>query len=116
MMSEEGSDDGIVLLMFGGLVRDDFPWLYEILVEAYREIRAGDAKAGQKAIERLRRVTKVMGRGPFMDEMLGDGSKEAHMMMRELPMILDHFLHRFERRRLKGASESETDQPQVSSE
>lgn len=116
MASEEGGDDAIVLLMVGGLVRDDFPWLYEILVEAYREVREGDAKAGQKAIERVRRVTKVMGRGPFMEDMLGGGSKEAHMMMMELPRMLDHFLHRFERRRLKGASESETDEPQASDE
>lgn len=116
MVSEEGGDDAIVLLMVGGLVRDDFPWLYEILVEAYREVREGDTKASQKAIERVRRVTKVIGRGPFMDEMLGGGSKEAHMMMMELPRMLDHFLHRFERRRLKGASESENDQQQVSSE
>lgn len=76
-----------------------------MLVEVYREGRGGDTKAGQKAIERLRRVTKAMGRGPFMEEMLGGGSKEAHMMMMELPMMLDHFLHRFERRRLKGTSE-----------
>jgi hypothetical protein len=116
MVSEEGGDEAIVLLMVGGLVRDDFPWLYEILVEAYREVRAGDTKASQKAIERVRRVTKVIGRGPFMDEMLGGGSKEAHMMMMELPRMLDHFLHRFERRRLKGASEPENDQEQSSIE
>jgi hypothetical protein len=108
MVSEEG-DDPISLLMFGGLFRDDFPWLYEVLVEAYRDVRDGDAKAAQKAIERLRRVTRVMGRGPFMEEMLGGSSKEAHMMMMELPMMLDHFLHRFERRRLKGAQESDSE-------
>jgi hypothetical protein len=34
--------------------------------------------------------------------MIGDGSKEAHMMMTELPMMLDHFSHRFERRRLNA--------------
>ena len=28
-----------------------------------------------------------------MDEM-GFGSKEAHMMMRELPMLIDHQIHR----------------------
>jgi hypothetical protein len=107
-VSEEG-DDPISLLVFGGLFRDDFPWLYEILIEAYREVRDGDAKAAQKAIERLRRVTRAMGRDPFMEEMMGPSSKEAHMMMMELPMMLDHFLHRFEKRRLKGAPESESE-------
>ena len=115
MVSEEG-DDPISLLMFGGLFREDFPWLYEVLVEAYREVHGGDAKAAQKAIERLRRVTRFMSRGPFMEEMLGGSSKEAHMMMMELPMMLDHFLHRFERRRLKGVPESETDESEAPAE
>src|SRR6185312_1941426 len=116
MVSDEGRDDAISLLMFSGLFRDDFPWLYEVLVEAYRDVRDGDAKAAQKAIERLRRVTRVMGRGPFMEEMLGGSSKEAHMMMMELPMMLDHFLHRFERRRLKGTPDAEGDESTSSAE
>jgi hypothetical protein len=108
MMASEEGDDPISLLMFGGLLRDDFPWLYEIVVEAYREIRAGDEKAAQKAIERVRRIMKAFGRGPFMEEFAG--SKEAHMMMMELPMMLDHFLHRFESRRLKGKPDTNADE------
>lgn len=115
MVSEEG-DDPISLLMFGGLLRDDFPWLYEILVEVYREVRDGDVKATQKAIERLRRVTRAMGRGPLMEEMAGGSSKESHMIMMELPMMLDHFLRRFESRRLKGAPDVEGDEPDTSTE
>jgi hypothetical protein len=92
--------------MFGGLLRDDFPWLYEVIIEVYREVRDGDSKTAQRAIERLRRVMKSLGRGPFMEEFAGP-SKEAHMLMMELPMMFDHFLHRFEARRLKGATDSE---------
>jgi hypothetical protein len=103
MVSEEG-DDPISLLMFGGLLKDDYPWLYEVLIEAYREVRDGDAKAAQRAIERLRRVTKALARGPFVEEFLGP-SKEGHMIMMELPMMLDHFLHRFEARRLRSIEE-----------
>lgn len=103
MVSEEG-DDPISLLMFGGLLKDDFPWLYEVLIEAYREVRDGDAKEAQRAIERLRRVTKALGRGPFMEELFGL-SKESHMIMMELPMMLDHFLHRFEARRVKSTED-----------
>jgi hypothetical protein len=108
MVSEEG-DDPISLLMFGGLLRDDFPWLYEIIIEVYREVRDGDDKDAQRAIDRLRRVTRALGRGPFMEEFIG-GSKEAHMMMMEMPMMLDHFLHRFETRRLRGGSEPSKDE------
>ncbi|HXT51719.1 MAG TPA: toll/interleukin-1 receptor domain-containing protein [Thermoanaerobaculia bacterium] len=113
MVSEEG-DDPISLLMFGGLLKDDFPWLYEILIEAYREVRDGNPQDAQKAIERLRRVTRTLGRGPLMEEFFGS-SKEAHMVMTELPMVLDHFLHRFEARRLK-ASESDVAEPDKASE
>lgn len=113
MVSDEGNDP-VSLLMFGGLFRDDFPWLYEILVEVYREVRDGDAKGAQKAIERLRRVTRAMGHHPFMDEiMMGSRDKESHMIMMELPMMLDHFLRRFERRQLKGSPDSETDESET---
>lgn len=115
MVSEEG-DDPISLLMFGALLRDDFPWLYEIIMEAYREVRDGDLRAAHRAIERLRGVAKMMRRGPFLEEFAG-ASEEAHMMMMELPMMLDHFLHRFEARRTRGTGEmSRTDDSKGSSE
>ena len=100
MLSEEG-DDPISLLMFAGLVRDDFPWVAEVITEAYREIRDGDLKSSQRAIERLRRFFKNIGRRDFMMEFAGP-SKEAHMMAMEMPRMLDHFIHRFEMRRLNA--------------
>lgn len=116
MVSEEANDP-VSLLMFGGFFREDFPWLYEILMNAYRDIRDGDSKAAQKAIDRLRRVTRAMGHHPMMDEMIMGrrGDKETHMLMRELPMMLDHFLSRFERRQLKGANEPEVEDEENSS-
>lgn len=97
MVAEEG-DDPIALLVFGSMMRDDLPWLYELIVEVYREVRGGDVKAAQRAIERLRRMTKMLHRGPFMEE-FGGGSKEVHMMIAELPSMLDHLLHRVESNR-----------------
>ncbi|MEO5363467.1 MAG: toll/interleukin-1 receptor domain-containing protein [Magnetococcus sp. DMHC-8] len=99
MVSDE-SDDPVILLVLASFLRDDFPWFYEIIIEAYREVRDGDHMAGQRTVERLHRVTRAFGRGPFMKEFSGS-SKEAHMMMMELPMILDRFLHRFTARRSK---------------
>jgi hypothetical protein len=98
MISEEG-DDPISLLMLAGVLRDDFPWLAEVMAEAYREIRDGDMKSSQRAIERLRRVVKSIGRRGFMLEFAGP-SKEAHMMAMEMPRMLDHFMHSFEMRRI----------------
>ncbi|SUS06828.1 conserved hypothetical protein [uncultured Defluviicoccus sp.] len=114
MVSEEG-DDPISLLMFGGLLRDDFPWLYEIVMEAYRQVRDGDERAAQRAIERLRRVTKAIERGPIREAFAG-GSKEAHMMMMELPMMLDRFLHRFDSRRQRISAVEGTKDSQAAKE
>ncbi len=110
--SEEG-DDPISLLMLGGMLRDDFPWLYEIFVGTYRDVRDGDLKAADRAIDRLRRIMKALGRGQLMDEFAGS-SKEAQVMMMELPMMLDHFLHRFEARRMKPSGNTECEEPEKS--
>lgn len=108
MVSEEG-DDPLALLMFAGLMRDDLPWFYELVVEAYREMKTGDSKAIQKAISRLRRVMKMLRRGPFMDMMMED-SKESHMFMMEFPHILEHFLHRYEHPELVAPSDGDVDE------
>jgi hypothetical protein len=49
------------------------------------------------ALDRLRRMAKMLHRGPFMEEL--GGSREAHMMIMELACMLDHPLHRIESRR-----------------
>ncbi len=105
MMSEDG-DESISLLIFAGMVREDFPWLAEVMTEAYREIRDGDFKSGQRAIERLRRFFKSIGRREFMIELAGP-SKESHIMAMEMHRALDHFIHRFERGRIKPADDDE---------
>jgi hypothetical protein len=102
MMMHLGADEGedpISLLMLAGFLRDDFPWLAEVLSDAYREMRAGDFKSSQRTIERLRRLLKTFGRREIMMEFTGP-SKEAHMLAMEMPRLLDHFLHRLEARTL----------------
>jgi hypothetical protein len=96
MISEDGKDP-VALLMFGSMVRDDLPWLYEVIVEVYREMRSGDTKAARRAIDRLRSMTKMLHRAPILEEFAS--SKESHMMLMELPGMLDHLLHRLEPRR-----------------
>jgi hypothetical protein len=97
LISEDG-DDPVTLLVFGSMVRDELPWMNEVIMEAYRDVRDGDTKAAQRAIERLRRMTRMLSRGPFMEDL--GGSKDAQMMMMELPRTLEHLLQRIETRRL----------------
>ncbi len=92
--------DPIVLLMLGGMLREDVPWLAEIFVETYREIRSGGAERTEQSIQRLRRIMKMMRKGPFFEMFMIEESKEAHMMMMELPMFIDEALHMYMNNRL----------------
>jgi len=89
----EEENDPITLLMLGGMLREDMPWLAEVFVETYREIRLGKPDISAKAAKRLRRVVQRMRKSHFMEEFMMDGSKETHIMMMELPMMLDETLH-----------------------
>ncbi|MBF0559003.1 MAG: toll/interleukin-1 receptor domain-containing protein [Nitrospirae bacterium] len=86
------SGDPIGLLIISSLVRDEFPWLYEIGLEAYRAAKSGSIDEIQDALRIFHEAYDFTLHGPFIDEM-GMLQKEAHMMLRELPMIIDHYMH-----------------------
>lgn len=90
--SREIGDAPTALLLMAGYLKEDFPWLTELLTESYREIRDGGTEVAEKVLHRLLRTTKNMSRGKMMHEMLGS-SKDAIFMMEELPMFLDMTLH-----------------------
>ena len=94
-MFPDETDDPTALLMMAGLVREDLPWLSELLVETYRELRAGDDKTARRALQRLSRLTRGLGRSPFMEEMVLN-SKEAHMLAMEFPHSIERWLHRYD--------------------
>ncbi len=85
--------DPVAILMAASLVRDDMPWLYELAMEVYRAVKAGNVEAIEREVKRLRRFSDVMMRGPFMEE-FGFGGKESHMFAMEFPRVLEHTLMR----------------------
>ena len=89
MSGEPGDPSGILLA--ASMVREDMPWFYEIAMEAYRAIKAGDTEAAEKEVRRLRRLIELFLHGPFMEEF---GSKEAHMFAMEFPRVLEHMVRR----------------------
>jgi len=95
MLMLSGEEDGnpIHLLILAGFVREDFPWMAEVLVEAYRELRDGGIEKAERTLHRLRRIMKHMTHSKMSYEMLG-GSKELMMLMDEFPMYLDMTMHR----------------------
>jgi len=91
-MSSETDGAPTALLLMAGFIREDFPWLTELLTESYREIRDGSPAETERVLHRLRKAVKHLSRGGMMREMMGS-SKEAMFMMEELPMFLDMTLH-----------------------
>lgn len=88
----EMGDGPTALLLMAGYLKEDFPWFTELLTESYREIRDGGPEVAERVLHRLLRTTKNMGRSKMMHEMAGS-SKDAMIMMEELPMFLDMTLH-----------------------
>jgi len=82
------SGDPIGILMIASLVRDDFPWLYELGLEAYRAAKRGNSEQTREALVVFRDATDFTLRGPFMEEM-GLGGKEVEAL-RGLPSVIDH--------------------------
>lgn len=91
-LSREMGDTPTGLLLMAGCLKEDFPWLTELLTESYREIRDGGPEAAERVLYRLRRSVKHLSRSSMMREMMGS-SKEAMFMMEELPMFLEMTMH-----------------------
>jgi hypothetical protein len=71
-------------------VREDFPWLYEIGVEAYHGAKSPNLERAENAMRGFLNAAEATVRGPFMDE-LGP-SKEVYMFMSELPSIIHNYM------------------------
>lgn len=82
-------DYAVPLLLIAGVVREEMPWLSEVLVQLYREA----ASQNIEGVIRLRRSMRSILRGPFIEEMMG-GSKRSHFLAMELPMIVDRAIGR----------------------
>ncbi|WP_377191376.1 toll/interleukin-1 receptor domain-containing protein [Ruegeria meonggei] len=88
MMTSDLDDAPTSLLVLAGFLRDDFPWLAEVLTESYREIRVLDIEEREMAFHRLQSVVTKLIHHPTMLELSYD-SKEGIKIAEELPVILD---------------------------
>jgi len=91
MLTDLEGDDPIGLLVMAGIFREDAPWLSEVLVESYRELRRGTPKSNERVIDRIHRLTRMTVDGPLGDENL---SKDHIVLMMEMPRLLDRYLAR----------------------
>ncbi|MBU1634166.1 toll/interleukin-1 receptor domain-containing protein [bacterium] len=88
------SEDPIGILIISSLLKDDFPWLYEIGLETYRTVKTGDLEATERSLINYHRAVEFTLHGPMM-EMMGPPSKEIMMITRDLSMVVEHICQRY---------------------
>lgn len=89
-MISRHSDDSIGILILASLVRDDFPWLYELGLEAYRVAQSGNVEHTRKALETFRDAAEFTLHGPLAEE-LGLGGREIDGL-RDLPGAIHRYV------------------------
>jgi hypothetical protein len=92
MAAEPG--DPIGLLLVGSIFKDEMPWLYELLLDAYREIRGGDSERGRASVARLRRILRRAWHSPFMEELGCEPRPELRHLLQDLPEVFERYLER----------------------
>ena len=90
-MISKRARDPIGILIVASLVRDDYPWLYELGLDAYRAAKGRSAENMRDALRIFRDAAEATIGEPFMREMVFM-DKETQMVMRELPAIINHFM------------------------
>jgi TIR domain-containing protein len=86
MMGEKPGDP-IGLLILASMLREDYPWLYEIGMEAYRTAKRGRGAETHRSMRRFMRAAEMTMRGPLSEEFGGD-PRMMHMMMREIEHMI----------------------------
>lgn len=92
MFVSEEETDPIGLLIMASLVRDDFPWLYEVTLEAYRTIKSGTIRDAERLLKSVEQSEKMIMGGPWMEEFID--SPDMEMMMHDFPRMLRHTIMR----------------------
>src|ERR1051326_540237 len=83
------------ILVVASLFRDWMPWLYELGLETYREVRRGGENVHEMLAE-FRRAVEVSLHGPLSREFLGRGGKEVFMLSEEIEPLLGRIMHNIE--------------------
>lgn len=93
MISRRASDP-IGILILASFLRDDFPWLYELGLEAYHAAKRGNSENTIRTLEAFRDAADFTAHGPLAEE-IGMGSREVEVL-RELPRIIHRYVRRAE--------------------
>lgn len=81
-------------LLFISVLREDFPWLYELGMELYHALRSGNSKSIAEARRNLLAMLEITTHGPLFHEMYRPDDEELFFMMKHLPQMVERFLGR----------------------
>lgn len=90
-MISKRTGDPIGVLMIASLAREDFPWLYELGLDAYHAAKRGNVESAKEALRIFRDAADITLRGPFAEEMGVRGTDIEGI--RDLPMAIHHFIN-----------------------
>ncbi len=85
--------DAIALVVAAGFVREDFPWVSEMLMEGYRNANRGNWRALERLPEQLSKLNHSLLGTPFIYEM-GWAGKDQEMMLMELTHLTERYVMR----------------------
>ncbi|MGH8489387.1 MAG: hypothetical protein ACREXS_11135 [Gammaproteobacteria bacterium] len=106
MFRQSPDHAGLPILMMFSMLRDDYPWLYELGIQLYRAIEGGNPRAIERARRTIVGTIEMAHRDPLMHEMMGGPEdEEAMMVLHHLLNSLERFI-RIPKRSSKTESES----------
>ncbi len=115
MMLEEMMDMGkdyespyLGLLMWLGLYRADFPWLYDIAYQLYQAEDSDDHSKVDRLTKTLINTAEMMRRNPMFESFFD--SKEHFILIHELPHVLERTLMRYRKHRKRSAKSIKVEQ------
>jgi hypothetical protein len=90
-IEETGDCAGLVVL--ATQYREDFPWIYEIIMDAYWSIKSGGSVVPDEVASRVKNVSKLMA-SPFFEDMMDRDREQLVIIHKELPRMLERMLIR----------------------
>lgn len=107
-MGRKGESPYLALVMWLGLYREDFPWLYDIAYQIYQADESDEHVKVDQLTKSLIRTTEVMRRNPMFEEFYH--SKEHYILIHELPRMLDKIVMRLRKYRRKPDRDRKAEQ------
>ena len=85
----DGPEDAMNILLMASFFPEDFPWIYEIGLEAYRAVQGKKMSEARVAFGRFVKALDLLRRGPFLLEEMGM-DKRTYMQIDEMRHMLEY--------------------------